>query len=100
MNTPKPKSGFLSSEFYITLGNTVAGIAVMLGYLTPQQADDFVKAIVSVLGGLMVIISTVVYIAGRIKLKEKPTISSTPLSQTPTSEAIENLAGDSTYYPQ
>lgn len=70
MQTPTPKTGFLSSEFYLTLAQSITGIFVILGYLTPKQADDFIKAVVSVIGGLMIIVPTVVYLVGRVALKK------------------------------
>ncbi len=83
MDTPKntqTKAGFLTSEFWLTIGSAVTGILVMLGYLTPQQADDFTSAVVAVVGGLVTISTTVVYIVGRVQLKREQGVSG---SQTP-----------------
>lgn len=97
MNNPKLKTGFLSSEFYLVLGQSIVGIFVMLGYLTPQQADDFLKAVVSVIGGLMVIVSTVVYLYGRIVLKKEQLQNSTPKEEPPATSVLDNpsLGSDS-----
>lgn len=71
MESNNIKSGFKSTEFYLTLAQSVTGIFVVLGFLTPEQADSFVQALVSVIGGLMVIVPTVVYLYGRIALKKE-----------------------------
>lgn len=68
---PQVKSGLLSTEFYVTIANMAGGLAVTLGYLTPIQADEFQRAIVSVIGGVMVIGSTLLYIYNRISLKKE-----------------------------
>ena len=58
----------------------------MLGYLEPQKADLFVESVLSVMGGMLVIISTVVYVYGRIKLKQNSTLTSTPVQPLPMSD--------------
>lgn len=72
MQTTQPtqiKSGWVTTEFWGTIGSSIAGILMALGYLTPEQADGFVEALVSVIGGLLTISATVAYIYGRIQLK-------------------------------
>lgn len=64
------KSGFLTSEFFATAASGITGVLIMLGYLTPQQADEFTTAVVAVIGGLTTIVATVVYIVGRVQLKQ------------------------------
>lgn len=100
MEQVKVKSGYLTSEFALTLANFIGGGAVMLGYLTPQQADDFGKAVVSVLGGVMVILSTVVYIVGRIKLKQPSTVTSTTTTSVPVVEKVETLEVEPQFVPR
>lgn len=91
MNTNEPKPGILTSEFYLTIANSVAGFAVMLGYLSPQQADEFIQAVVAVLGGLMIIISTIVYVYGRYKLKSSGKDLGTQGENLPIKDAIRGL---------
>lgn len=99
---PQIKSGFLSSEFALSVGNSIAGIAVMLGYLPPAQADQFSQAVVSTFGGIIVIVSTVIYVWGRVKLKQPflltPTEPAPP--STPTADRIANLNAEPAVYPK
>ena len=94
MGTTEVKSGFKSSEFYIALINNLVGIAVVLGYLTPVQADDFNKAVVSIIGSAMIIFSTVVYIWSRLNLKSAAIKNSTPSTALPVTEQLQNFGVD------
>ena len=85
------KSGFKSSEFYLTLAQSITGIFVMLGYLSPEQSDQFVQALVSVIGGLMIVVPTVVYLFGRIALKKE----TMQISTTVTTVPADGMLGDS-----
>lgn len=94
------KPGYQTTEFWITITNNIVGIAVALGYLTPVQASDLSNAVLSVVGGLIVIVSTAVYVYGRIRTKTAspsigtvdPTLLAQPGVQTP--DAPQK------YYPQ
>lgn len=70
------KPGAKTTEFYLALLNNIVGVLVLLGYLTPKQADDFVQAVIAVMGGVLVIISTGVYIWGRVQIKRQQAQSS------------------------
>lgn len=83
--TPQLKTGLLSTEFYLTVATSITGVLVLLGYLTPELADQFVEAIVSVIGGLLTIVSTITYIHGRITLKRESMQNSRPLVTLPES---------------
>ena len=96
MQTPTPKTGFLSSEFYLTLAQSITGIFVVLGYLTPQQADDFIKAVVSVIGGLMIIVPTIVYLVGRIALKKDAAKNGTTSATLPDGGMLGDAPKDTT----
>ena len=93
METPTPKNGFQTSEFAVSAATTIAGFAVMLGYLPVEKADAFTQAVTAVIGGMIVIISTVTYIWGRIKLKQ-PQLVPPELKtvNTPISDTIKNLS--------
>lgn len=94
MATIQVQSGFKSSEFYITLINNAVGIAVVLGYLTPAQADDFVKAVVSIIGSVVIIISTVAYIWSRLNLKAAAVKSSSVAPVLPVTKQLQNFGVD------
>ncbi len=74
---PQVKPGFLTSEFWLTVGTTVSGLLVTFGYLTPEMADDFIQAVVSVVGGVLTVAATVTYIVGRFQLKRAAMVSGT-----------------------
>lgn len=67
MNEIKP--GYKTTEFWITMVQSIAGIAVTVGVFTPDIADTLVKGITSVVGGVVAIISVVSYIRGRTEVK-------------------------------
>lgn len=90
MESNNIKSGFKSSEFYLTLAQSITGIFVMMGFLSPQEADNFVQALVSVIGGLMIIVPTVVYLYGRIALKKEIVLNGTQSTTVPT----DGMLGD------
>lgn len=69
LNSTKP--GVKTSEFWIMLVNQIVGVLVMLGYLTPQQAGELNEAVVSVVGGMIIIISFAIYLWGRVQVKSK-----------------------------
>ena len=100
MNTQQIKPGYKSSELYITLVTQLVGLGVMLGYVPADQADTFINAIISVIGGLMVIIPTVVYIASRIRLKQTAVASGTNSSSLPISDTVLNTPTSQQFYPR
>lgn len=88
---PKHKPGVLTSEFYLTLLNTLTGLAVTLGYLTPVQADAFQEGLIQMIGGAMVVFSTIAYIYSRTVLKKEGGLTSSekpplPMGSLPQSD--------------
>ena len=75
------KSGFLSSEFYLAIGTSITGVLVAIGVLTPTEADEFVKALMSVIGGVLTLTTMIVYINGRIALKREQLQNGTPIDR-------------------
>jgi hypothetical protein len=69
MDLTKIKSGFLTSEFWLTISTFLVNIFVMLGYLSPREADDFVKAVATAFAAISTIIVTVFYLYTRMKIK-------------------------------
>jgi len=94
MESNNIKSGFKSSEFYLTLAQSITGIFVMLGYLSPEQSDQFVQALVSIIGGLMIVVPTVVYLFGRIALKKETMQNGSQVTTVPTNGLLETTISD------
>lgn len=88
----KPKSGFFTSEFWLTLLNSVAGGLVMGGILTPPEADALVTGLHQTIGGLMIVIPTIAYIYSRIVVKSNKPISSASIPPLPMSQMIHEAA--------
>ena len=74
------KTGVLTSEFWLALATTVTGVLVTLGYLSPEQSDEFVRAVVAVMGGLVTITSTIAYLYGRVALKREQIRNGSPIT--------------------
>lgn len=64
------KDGIKSTEFYVTLGNMVAGILVMLGILAPGEQADMGELIAMAIGGIVAVASLITYIISRTDLKK------------------------------
>lgn len=94
MEAPVNKPGVKTSEFYLTIVSSIVGILVTLGYLTPQQGDDLVKAVVAIIGGVLTISSVLLYLYGRFKLKQLTANNSTTQPVLPIKDKIEGLAND------
>ncbi len=94
MNDQANKPGVKTTEFYLTIASSIVGLLVTLGYLSPQQGDELVKAIVAIIGGVLTISSVLLYLYGRFKLKQIDTKSSASKPTLPIKEAIEGLAND------
>lgn len=88
-----PKPGIKTTEFYLTAVNSVTGILVMLGYLTPVQAGDLESAIAQVIGGSLVIFSTIAYIYSRVAVKRTVDLTSTELPPLPMSDGVSQSQG-------
>lgn len=63
------KQGYKTTEFWLTMVQSIAGIAVTIGVFTPDVADTLVKAVTSIVGGVVAIVSVVSYIRGRTEVK-------------------------------
>jgi len=70
------KSGFKTSEFWMTLLTQIVGFLVLSGKLSPENGavvtsvlDVMVKGIVDIIAGGYMIYTAVEYIKGRMKLK-------------------------------
>jgi len=97
-NQQNLKPGVQTSEFWLTLLTSAVGILVATGYLTPTQASDLVHAVLAIVGGATVVVTTAVYLYGRFKLKEQTMVSSTPVEGVPDSSASLSETGNSPTY--
>lgn len=64
------KPGVLTSELWYSVLVSGFGMLVTSGKLTPDQADAFVKGVVTIVGGLTTIIPIVQYLWSRYALKK------------------------------
>lgn len=92
MENTQPRPGIKTSEFYLTIVSSVVGMLVTLGYVTPQEADQLVQAIVTVIGGVLTVVTMGLYIYGRFKLKQQQTKVGTTPPALPIKQALEGLA--------
>jgi hypothetical protein len=70
-STSTIKPGYKTSEFYVTLISSLAGLLMVAGIFTSDQANVFEEALQSIVGGLMTLIPVVEYIRSRIEAKLK-----------------------------
>lgn len=83
---PEGKPGFKTTEFWLTVLAYVLPIAVMAGLLTSEQAqallasvNEFLAALAALLVALGPVVSTVMYIYSRTKVKEKEAVLKTEM---------------------
>jgi len=62
-------SGWQSSEFWMTIITSICSILVMLNIIGQEQANQLVQAVGSIASGIVAIVSIVVYIISRTKVK-------------------------------
>lgn len=61
--------GLQTSEFKSSATVSLAGVAVAMGWISPQDASELVQIVDKILGALIVISSNVAYIFSRAKVK-------------------------------
>ncbi len=71
MEQKQVKDGYKTSEFYVTLLIQVIGLLTMAGVIEPTQADSLGKAITTIAGATVAIVSALSYINQRKWLKSK-----------------------------
>jgi hypothetical protein len=79
------QSGYKSTEFYTTLISTVVGLAVLAGFIKPEESSLFTNALVTIIGGLLTLIPPLVYIINRTWLKSKT------INQSSTTTTVSQL---------
>lgn len=65
------KSGVKTSEFYLVLGNMIAGLMVMTGFLLPERLDEVGTLVSQAIGAIVALGSLVGYIVSRTEYKSK-----------------------------
>lgn len=65
------KSGIKTSEFWLTLFVTVIGMAVYTGYMPQDIADQALKGLEQIIGGILTLVPVITFIIGRSAVKIK-----------------------------
>ena len=65
------KTGFQSSEFYVTIATTIIGVLSMAGLIEPGQHNQLVQTVSQIIGGIMTLVPAIVYIWQRTWLKSR-----------------------------
>lgn len=65
------KSGYQTTEFWLTAVPVVVGVLIMAGILDPAATDEFSRQIEVAVSAIVTITGVVSYIAGRTWLKAK-----------------------------
>ncbi len=68
--TTQIKPGILTSEFITTLITQLIGLAVMSGRLSPTDAPVLTQTLISLITGIFMVTTAVVYIWSRYGLKK------------------------------
>ncbi len=75
-----PKPGQKTTEFWVSIGGAVLGIAVLLGFLSPDESQALSGNIQTLVGGGVSAISVVGYAFSRAKAKGSSTDVTTILN--------------------
>ncbi len=67
------KPGYKTTEFWLSLIGALTGIAVLLGFVTPEESTQLNTTITAAVGGVMSVISIVGYAITRAKTKTEGT---------------------------
>ena len=63
------KSGWKTTEFWVSIATSLAGILTMFGIFTPEKAAALPVAIEQIVGGVVAIVPIVGYVLSRGKAK-------------------------------
>lgn len=69
------KSGWKTTEFWVSLATSIFGVLVTTGVFTPEQAGDLVSSVGQIAGGLITVVASAAYAISRAKTKATPTNS-------------------------
>ena len=70
VDVTKIKSGYKTTEFWVTVASAVCGVLVAIGKITPEQSSTAVSTIVPLVGLGMAALPTITYIISRGNLKK------------------------------
>ena len=62
-------AGVKTSEFWLTLLQSVSGLFLAFGFFTPEQANVFVQASMAIVGAVIALVPLLAYTASRVKVK-------------------------------
>ena len=65
------KSGFKTSEFYVTLVSTLVSLLVMAGVVEPSYQSELTDLVVQAIGGIVALGSVLGYLLSRTELKKE-----------------------------
>ena len=63
------KSGYMSSEFWISILGNIIGLLVITGIITPANGTEYTKELSIIIGAVINLITTLGYTASRTTIK-------------------------------
>lgn len=63
------KQGYKTTEFWVALATNIVGLAVLSGWIGPEQSEPTLQAVEQIVGALMALGSTYGYSASRGQAK-------------------------------
>ena len=80
------KSGYKTTEFWISLGTSVVGLLVLLGIITPDKSTEIMTIIQQVLAVAMIVLPQFGYTLSRGKAKAGGSFDITPMIEDDSGE--------------
>ena len=69
-NNEPIKPGWKTTEFWLTLVTAFSGLAVLFGYVTPEEGSAITGGIMQVIGGVVSVATVFGYTLSRGKVKQ------------------------------
>jgi hypothetical protein len=82
----KVKPGYKTTEFWMSIGTTIAGILVILGWITPEMQQQLPEIIGKASGGIIALVSLISYIWSRTSVKNSETKKAVNPTEAPLVE--------------
>ena len=64
------KSGWKTSEFWVSMATAAFGVLVTLGVVTPEMASEGTQAVGQIVGGVIILAPIIDYIWSRTQVKK------------------------------